>query len=1006
MNKHNFFSVSNSRREKESRKGSSAVSADNNRATDQPNLSDPEPIRFEQVLQFERESIHRARERLGNTDEVNKTLCGLAFSGGGIRSATFNLGVIQALAELRLLTKFDYLSTVSGGGYIGSWLSALIYRAFNFPDQVNISEQTRKLLSQANSDQEKWKALQAELAPNNENNSTFGESPAISHLRSYSNYLTPRRGLLKADTLASISTYLRNTFLNLIILICIMGGILFLPPLAVKIGTALDAWKYGQFVILGVIASLTIFIFTLILLNLSRAPKPSESLDPVYVRQYAVMGFIILPTILAALSFSAFLHVISYYLKNRNPEYWVFGGAVIYLLIWGMAWLEASIIPRLSRFQGTIDSRAVNLSPMFIFSNVLAILFSGAVGGWLFHALFDLLPQTGNRESDMWLVVGFVTPASLLLFNISVTIHIGLAGRMFSEATREWWSRLGGWTLLALGAWLLLFATVIYTLPLVVRLQGWIAGGGLVWLATSIAGILFARSPKTGDNPKFSWYELLAMVAPYVFVLGLCFFLTYALQMIAASMGGVTIIREANGMLTADAILQLNEWNKWQLSSHNYHGLVNVFAWLRYPAALFVIAVLLSWRVDINLFSIYQYYKNRLVRAYLGASRSKRQANPFTGFDMADDLPMSHLQSQRPYHIVNSALNLVSGKELAWQQRKAAAFSITPKFSGFQLSRSAAGGGGYRRTDEFLGTSSASLVNPSITLGQALSISGAAASPNMGYHSSPALAFLMTVFNVRLGRWCGNPAAKKAKYAFAEWTWLTQKFGLAQQIWQRDGPQFGAWYLLRELFSSSNEGTAFVYLSDGGHFENLAMYELVRRRCKLIFVCDAGADKSGSFADLGNAIRKCYIDLGVEIELNLDALRPDVISNRSQHHYAVGTVHYETADNKSSPGTLLYIKTSLCDTEPSDILNYAAQHNDFPHESTADQWFDEGQFESYRKLGYHITKGVFDSAIGYAITNRGESSTQDTVLLGTEELINALRQIGEQDGATATQSPI
>ena len=126
-----------------------------------------------------------------------------------------------------------------------------------------------------------------------------------------------------------------------------------------------------------------------------------------------------------------------------------------------------------------------------------------------------------------------------------------------------------------------------------------------------------------------------------------------------------------------------------------------------------VIGVLLAWRVDINKFSLHMMYRNRLVRAYLGASNPKRHAHPFTGFDPNDDLHLDELlpadgKLQRPCHIVNTALNLVHGDELAWQTRKAANFTFTPAFCGFELPAMAAPGGaklaqqamrgGFRRT--------------------------------------------------------------------------------------------------------------------------------------------------------------------------------------------------------------------------------------------------------------------------------------------------------------------
>src|SRR5690606_8543379 len=109
-----------------------------------------------------------------------------------------------------------------------------------------------------------------------------------------------------------------------------------------------------------------------------------------------------------------------------------------------------------------------------------------------------------------------------------------------------------------------------------------------------------------------------------------------------------------------------------------------------------------------------------------------------------------------PYHLVNTAINLVAGRSLAWQERKAAAFVLSPLFCGYRQ-LTARGDepifvDAYRATAEFSS-------NPKcLTLGEAMATSGAAASPNMGYHTSPAFAFLMGVFNVRLGRWVGNPA--------------------------------------------------------------------------------------------------------------------------------------------------------------------------------------------------------------------------------------------------------
>jgi len=185
-------------------------------------------------------------------------------------------------------------------------------------------------------------------------------------------------------------------------------------------------------------------------------------------------------------------------------------------------------------------------------------------------------------------------------------------------------------------------------------------------------------------------------------------------------------------------------------------------------------------------------------------------------------------------------MNLVAGGQLAWQERRAAAFALTPLTCGYGLSLPDDGSRveHYRPSTEYMG---------GIWIGSAMAISGAAASPNMGYHSSPALTFLMTVFNARLGHWSPNPVNDKT--------------------WTRHDPPFGGAYLIRELLGETDLGSPYVYLSDGGHFENLGIYELVRRRCACVVAIDAGQDQDSTFEDLGNAIRKCYADFGVTIEV-------------------------------------------------------------------------------------------------------------------------------------------
>ena len=280
-----------------------------------------------------------------------------------------------------------------------------------------------------------------------------------------------------------------------------------------------------------------------------------------------------------------------------------------------------------------------------------------------------------------------------------------------------------------------------------------------------------------------------------------------------------------------------------------------------------------------------------------------------------------------------------------------------------------------------------------------MAISGAAVSPNMGYHSSPSIALLLTLFNVRLGWWLGNPG----------------KAGNETYKW--DGPKRATMLLFDEALGRTTDQSPYVYLSDGGHFENLGLYEMVRRRCRLIVLVDAGCDGDFSFEDLGNAVRKIYIDLGIRIVfrgLNRLKNRPSakLLSRRLQDavarasltaaaaadqanaqggnagaeagdtlgetpYYAIGTIGYKDADSvKPDPekphdagaqvedGYILYIKPAYHGTEESaGVRSYARANPDFPHESTTDQWFTESQFESYRSLGLDIAKDILDHEV-------------------------------------------
>ncbi|HVY08183.1 MAG TPA: patatin-like phospholipase family protein [Burkholderiales bacterium] len=296
-------------------------------------------------------------------------------------------------------------------------------------------------------------------------------------------------------------------------------------------------------------------------------------------------------------------------------------------------------------------------------------------------------------------------------------------------------------------------------------------------------------------------------------------------------------------------------------------------------------------------------------------------------------------------HVINLTLNLVHGSKLAWQERKAAPFIVTPMHSGTYYL-------GFRDSRDYGGDNG-------VSIGTAVAVSGAAVSPNMGYSSSALTALLLTLFNVRLGWWLGNPGISGAgTYR------LSEPRLLLRPLWA-------------EAFGLTDDQSPYVYLSDGGHFENMGLFEMVLRRCRFIVVSDAGADPDYEFEDLGNAVRKIRIDLGVPIEFeSLPIRRRTGPDDAGGCYCAIGRIRYSAVDGESaSDGLLILFKPVLRGIESRDVQNYAAKNPEFPQEATSNQFYGESQFESYRQLGETAVESVF----GDATDKSGKSWIEDIV---------------------------
>ena len=905
---------------------------------------------FHEVSQAEQASLKAAEA----ANPGPGSMYGLAFSGGGIRSATFNLGFLQGLAQAKMLPKISYLSTVSGGGYIGGWLISWIKRA---------GESGGSGVGQV---QDQLGNYQCHRQPGE----PVSEPKQVSFLRDYSNYLTPRLGIFGADTWTAIAAYLRNVLLNQIILIAFLGSIIVLPWCLLRssqwISRAYPWILHDGFqgsAIAGVIAGALLLLAICWASVQAARCSLTASPAPVSAGQGYVLGLTVVPLFLSAVSTWLSLWLGPANDPRWHPWYWPIVGSAAYGSVH-----VVGVLCRIVTIRRANQAGIKFTATQAIYIPVTAFI-AGAIGGLSLIPLNQIVMTW--RSWGHGFAHGLTWGPALVVaaFLLTGTLHIGFMKLLIKPEEQEWWSRAGGFLLLLSVGWTALFALSIFVPWVFLVCRKWVktqlalAGG---WALSTAFGVIAGKSQKTSgkkdDGP--SSVDLLAQVCPYIFIVGMLVLLSGGTFWLAKQN---LEAREHRAQLTvvkiADAPARADASEEYRRAKGRYWGLVSRFSahWMWLDCGLLLLgAILVAYRVDINVFSMNLLYRNRLVRCYLGASRldSFRHPNPFTGFDPADEFSLAAFVRERgydgPYPILCTALNVTHGERLAWQERNAESFVFTPRYCGYEFSsmHEASKGkqkGGYRETEQYAYPLNAE--DPfhaeigGVHLGTAISISGAAASPNMGYHTSPPLAFLMTVFNVRLGWWLANPRYTKDELALGA---------------PEGGPPCSLLYLLKELFASTTDRSDYVYLSDGGHFENLGIYELVRRRCKYIIACDADADEDMRFGDLGNAIRKCRSDLGVEITIDPTPIRLPGLGSFAQVHGVIGAIRYPACadDGVMLTGKLLYVKPTISATTPRDVLAYRDLHPEFPDEPTSDQWFDESQFESYRRLGQHAFRSM------------------------------------------------
>ncbi len=801
---------------------------------------------------------------------------GLALSGGGIRSATFNLGVLQALSRRRVaadgaasdecsvLDFVDYVSTVSGGGYVGGFWSRWLhdaamagsqpvpgllervwdgYHPKQSPEAATSSrwQRLKQAWSAAPSKAPQRSALDSPehpifpQPPPASGDQPHPEAPAIRHLREHSRFLMPRVGLFEYQTWGGLVALLGAMLPSLVLAAAVLTIVWHLW-LALAFAFLSEPWIAG-----GTLAAAAALIF---FFSERRWRQLAENRHDGLIRY--VTG-----AMLITLALAYFAYELSPLMRASAP---------------------APCLP-------TSEATAA--------------------------ALFDL-DGCSPAAFFFWPVIPWVALATGLLLVVRP-----LLSSFLSPTSLRVLERLSARCLVPALIWGFFAATWVATLHLKK------AGLDVMMPATAAttagaAGLLVAlrnwftkpvqetRGSRLIERASVVLRPVLPQLLAYAAAFGM---------LLMVGLGIAWVAQHPNLERANDLALSRSAW------------LLGVSLVLSLGALV----------LDPRRIGLHEFYRSRIAGTFLGGwTQAARRVEEDVTFQALRESP----KRRRPIHLVCATANDLSGDPLPGLYRGGRSAALSPL--GLSLGRYA----GKACIDE-------------LPLSSALTASAAAFNSQMGGISvrlGPVVSFIMSSLGLRLGLWVQHPNSGRrrlppGRFLFAE------MFGLSQT-----------------QVVGAETGGAALHLSDGGHFENLALYELVRRHCRFIIVCDAGADPQVAFDDLANATRRIREDFGAEIELDVEPLRPNA-EGLSRQHAVIGTIHYGGIGG-SEKGILLYIKPTLVGDEPTDVMQYRTRNPNFPHESTGDQFYDEAQWESYRRLGEHCAGTVFRFVEDRALTRK------------------------------------
>jgi hypothetical protein len=795
----------------------------------------------EDMLAREKVAVDASRrERLGQKF-ANAPWWGLGLSGGGIRSAALALGVLQALAEKNVLKRFDYISSVSGGGYLAGSLQWWWYSGAR-DDAAHDGQ------PQFGTGQKNFPYGPARFSSGKESVLVVRTRRNLSFLRAYSSYLTPGNGLSSWSLLAVTARTVITSFFVWIFLIAALFALLHhLDYMLLEPNTAnslsglwspLDRWIPGRW----------------------KEGCIGQECELRYKAVYAwllwalcgvIAGFFVASLVFAFLS--------------RAPQSDGRMRSLVSLLFFGAA-LAAYFVVDVNKLFASPETTTLVAVIVAAFFSLVAVF--AAVSEW---ATRTSLNASYLLRRNFEVILGKTFIPALVLFAVA---NVPLLPYFVLKAT--------------LGPKQSAFAMIL----------GLLSGVG---------------------SALYGYYTFIRSIVPGI-----------AAQ-IAATVGAATYVYAT---FVIGYFLSIVWAKQSEFAPGIDSGLVGVAL-----EVSFAIALTLSLFANINYVGLHRFYRDRLMEVFMPTDLSV--ADMKTNFSpVADNLLISELCPRPgevapvPYPLINTNAILINDSDAKVVARGGDNFVISPLFVG-------SGATGWRDSADYIQD------NGPLTLATSIAASGAAASASAGYIGTgitmnPLVAAVMSLLNIRLGIWIPNPKFKN-------------------RFFIKRIPTFLYPGLVSGLLSKRHSRTSgFIELTDGGHFENLGLYELVRRKLSTILIVDGEADPSVSLSSLVSATRRIEQDFGAtlcfppgkgpeRLMMYPEKGYPSGLKY-AQAPFVVGTITY----NDGATGTLVYVKSTLIKEMDFVTAGYLASNPAFPHQPTVDQFFDADQFDAYRFLGYDV----------------------------------------------------